>query len=91
LSRIHLLHQFFNQELQLELKEMRRQLYGQEDPPMPMTFGRRSEAFSRYEGLTLDELKETVEAKPCGPTSTTWQTRSSVSRVRWIGGNYEAC
>ena len=56
-------HQFFNQELQLELKEMRRQLYGQEDPPMPMTLREAEQAFSRYEGPTLDELKETVEAK----------------------------
>jgi len=56
-------HQFFNQALQLELKQMRSQLYGQEDPPMPMGLWEAEEAFGKYVGPTMRKIQEQAERK----------------------------
>jgi hypothetical protein len=56
-------HEFFNQALQLDLKQMRSQLYGQEDPPMPMTLGEAEEAFGKYVGPTMRKIQEQAERK----------------------------
>jgi len=56
-------HQFFNEDLQLELKRMRHQLYGQEEPPMRLTLCEAEETFARYVWPTLDEMREQAQLK----------------------------
>ena len=55
-------HQFFNEELQDQLKHLRRQLYGHEHPPMPMGLQEAERTFGSPTGPTLEEFREV--AKP---------------------------
>ncbi len=56
-------HQFFNKELQDQLKHLRRRLYGHEHPPMPMGLQEAERTFGMSPtGPTLDEFREL--AKP---------------------------
>ena len=48
-------HQFFNDDLQGELRDMRHQLYGRTDPPLPMSMGEAERSFG-FINPTLGEL-----------------------------------
>lgn len=56
-------HQFFNERLQEQLRELRQQLYGSSDPPMPMTFEEAERKFGSPLGPMMDELQEMANGK----------------------------
>ncbi len=75
-------HQFFNKELQDQLKCLRRQLYGDERPPMPIGLQEAERTFGSPTGPTLDEFR--AIAKPAIRKATLeymeqWLERTGVS------------
>ncbi len=56
-------HRFYNDRLQAELKEMRRQLYGREDPPTPMTPRKAEEVFGHLMEPTASQIEELAVSK----------------------------
>ncbi len=55
-------HQFFNKELQDQLKCLRRQLYDHERPPMPMGLQEAERTFGSPTGPTLEEFREVAKS-----------------------------
>jgi len=75
-------HRFFNEGLQEQLRELRQQLYGSDDPPMPMTFEEAERKFGSPMGPMMDELQEianqTSMAKAAVEYAKDWLMRCGV-------------
>lgn len=56
-------HRFYNDRLQAELKEMRQQLYGREDPPTPMTPRKAEEVLGHLVEPTASQIEELAVSK----------------------------
>ena len=82
-------HQFFNEPLQLELKQLRRQLYGQEDPPMPMTLSEAEEIFGSCGEPTLGEVRDQADRKMAEVKALEADWKKSVEQLDGLSGSLD--
>jgi len=82
-------HQFFNEPLQLELKQLRRQLYGQEDPPMPMTLSEAEEIFGSCGEPTLGEVRDQADRKMAEVKALEADWKKSVDQLDGLSGSLD--